>query len=353
VSSEKSAIFCKMVYSDEVNSSIKEGGIEDYYRSYTDEPHASRRKAIVKEHPEIKELFGYDWRTKYFVFAAVALQMFISTRVQNWSWPWILCVAYLVGGTIIQFLTLAIHEISHNLLFQSPFLNRIFGIFANSPLLIAYSISFRKYHLEHHKWQGDQKIDMDIPTATEGRVVGNNPLLKFAWIFTQVLFYALRPVLVKPYQPGRWEAANWAFCLSVDAIFYYFFGGWALFYLLLSLFLGLGPHPMAGHFIAEHYVFVPGVETYSYYGPLNFLGLWVGYHNEHHDFPRIPGSRLNKVRDAAPEYYDNIPHYKSWAKVLWDYVFRKDMGPYARMVRNVSTKAQQNANVDQDNSKED
>merc|ERR1719478_1606063 len=104
----------------------------------------------------------------------------------------------------------------------------------------------------------------------------------------------------------------------------------------------MGLHPCAGHFIAEHYAFNPGQETYSYYGPLNWLAFNVGYHNEHHDFPFIPGSRLPQLKAMAPEFYDEragLSECKSWPKVIYDYIMMDQVGPYARIKRKQKTTA--------------
>ncbi|XXG85726.1 hypothetical protein AAC387_Pa11g0758 [Persea americana] len=285
----------------------------DFFWSYTDEPHASRRRQILSQYPKIKELFGPDPWAFLKITIAVLLQLWTATFLCNAGWLKILTVAYFFGSILNHNLFLAIHELSHNLAFSTPVYNRWLGIFANLPVGVPMSVTFQKYHLEHHRFQGVDGIDMDIPSHTEGHVVTNS-ITKAIWVVLQLFFYALRPLFLNPKPPGLWEFTNLIIQLSLDAAMVYFWGWKSLAYLILSTFVGGGMHPMAGHFISEHYVFHPDQETYSYYGPLNLLTWSVGYHNEHHDFPRIPGSKLYKVKEIAPEFYNDFESYKSWSQ---------------------------------------
>lgn len=254
--------------------------------------------------------------------------------VRNSSWTELLILAYVVSGTLNHSLSVGLHELSHNLAFGAhrPLANRLLGYFANLPLGVPAFITFKRYHRDHHKYLGVNDWDPDLPTYFEAKLFSSQ-IGKIFYVMFLPLTYSLRPVLVIPKKPTQRELTNWFVQLSFDFSIYYFFGHKSLVYLLLGTILGLGLHPISGHFIAEHYVFIKGFETYSYYGPLNMITFNVGYHNEHHDFPNIPCYRLPQVRKIAPEFYDNLPCHNSWIRVLYDFIVCEELGPYSRIQR--------------------
>ncbi|XP_061390473.1 sphingolipid delta(4)-desaturase DES1 [Musca vetustissima] len=306
----------------------------DFEWVYTEEPHASRRKIILEKYPQIKKLYGCDPKFKWIAGSMVLIQILSLFIVKDFSWPMLLVTAYCFGGVINHSLMLAVHEISHNLAFgfSRPMYNRILGFICNLPIGLPMSISFRKYHLEHHRYQGNEVVDTDIPTLVEAKLF-DTTFGKFLWVCLQPFFYIFRPLIINPKPPTRLEIVNTAIQLIFNALVVYYFGWKAMAYLVLGSILAMGLHPVAGHFISEHYMFAKGFETYSYYGPLNWITFNVGYHNEHHDFPAVPGSRLPEVKKIAPEFYDTMPQHTSWVRVLYDFIMDPSIGPYARVKR--------------------
>jgi len=312
----------------------------DFLFRAAEEPHAERKRKILKAHPEVRALMGHEPLTKYIVLATVILQVFVAGYTRDWSWgPWLAAV-YCVGATANHSLFLAIHELAHGGGAKSITGNRLIGFLANGPITIAYSITFKPYHMAHHRNQGVDGLDTDIPTALEAWCVtatatsyADHTLRKAVFMFCQIFAYALRPMIVKPdlVPVDRWIVANWAVVLAFDAAVYAAFGRAAILYLLLSTFFAGSIHPTAGHFIAEHYVMHGTAETYSYYGPLNALTYNVGYHNEHHDFPSIPWSRLPRLREIAPEFYDHLPRCDSWPGTIARYILDDAISPFSRM----------------------
>lgn len=306
--------------------------VDDFYWSEEQEPHLNRRKQILKKYPEVRKLYGIDTSLKYKIFGLVLVQLVIAPFALQLHWSLFLLVSYFVGATITHSLFLAIHELSHHLAFKKRAHNNWLGMFANIPIVFPFAISFKKYHIMHHAEQGHEHHDTDLPTSQEAGLF-KGLWGKLIWMLNQILAYSIRPMLVLPQKPDKWIVINYVFQFSVIGV-YIFFAGWgALFYLLLSLFLAGSIHPMAGHFIAEHYVFEEGQETYSYYGPLNKLGFNVGYHNEHHDFPSIPGSKLPELKKLAPEYYDSLYSHDSWVKVLYKFITNSDISLHSRVKR--------------------
>ena len=163
-------------FSTGMRSNVGDGTEQEFFWTYTEEPHRTRRQAIIKAHPEVRysklyidvtlgavgltfayyeqvtKLCGPEPLTKYTVTAVVALQVLCTwllrdTPVSSWQF---LVTAYVIGATANQNLFLAIHEISHNLAFKAPLANRLLAIFANLPIGIPYSASFRvsfEFHL--------------------------------------------------------------------------------------------------------------------------------------------------------------------------------------------------------------
>jgi sphingolipid delta-4 desaturase len=310
----------------------------DFYWDTQKEPHALRRKQILADHPEVTKLYGIDPMLKVTTVLIVAIHIAVAIGLQYFAhlpyfWLIFIAVSYLIGATITHALFLAIHEITHDLAFRTKWMNNVLAYIANIPLLFPYAMGFKDYHSMHHWQQGKDGIDTDIPTTFEAKFF-RGFIGKLFWFFFQILFYALRPVFVKSIKFTKWHYLNIVVQVAAITVVLYFAGIWGFLYFLASLLLAGSLHPTSGHFISEHYVFHQGQETYSYYGPLNLITFNVGYHNEHHDFPRIPGSRLPQLKKMAPEYYDNLKSYKSWTGVILRFLFDKNITLYSRTKRN-------------------
>lgn len=310
----------------------------------------------------------------------VTIQLISFCLLRNVANFWIyLLSAYCFGGVLNHSLTLAVHEISHNQAFghSKPLYNKLFGIFANLPIGFPMSVTFKKYHLEHHRYQGDDVRDTDIPSLFEAKIF-TTTTRKLIWVLMQPFFYGIRPLLVYPKQPQLLEYLNFLVQLAFDLLVGFTLGWNIVAYMIGSSILTMGLHPVAGHFISEHYImfeankrqliekaserkqlkngangdsnheltecdFINGVyahngkmlipETCSYYGPLNWITFNVGYHVEHHDFPSIPGTLLPRVREIAPEFYESLCYHTSWTRVIYRYIVDPNVGPFSRVKR--------------------
>jgi sphingolipid delta-4 desaturase len=309
------------------------GGSPDFNWVDHTEPHSRRRKEILAKYgDQVKALYGYDLSTAVQVMGVICFQLVVAYLVRNAPWWKVVLAAYTLSATANQNLFCAQHELSHFLAFRKPLYNRMLSLASNCPLVVPMATKFRVYHQEHHSHMGVDGWDVDLPTYLEKNYIAST-LAKTLWVSVYIIVYGLRPVIIRPKPVATADVVNAVVVLAFDAAVLYTCGLKSLLYLAFGSWWGGGLHPMAGHLIAEHYSFYKGQETYSYYGPMNMLTYNVGYHNEHHDFPQIPHTRLHKLKKIAPEHYTTLAYHTSWTWVIWKFLTDPTIGPWSRMRR--------------------
>ena len=306
----------------------------DFKYSNSEEPHIQRTKDIIRKYPEIKKLMGRYPKTFLYAFFVVALQLAIAYILRDQAWWMVLIAAYGVGAFANHALFVLIHEFTHNMVFKSKVANLWGGIMCDLPNAFPSSAAFRKYHLKHHAFQGHYDIDADLASKWEAKLIGSNFIGKSFWLLFFPLFQAVRPPRLKEIKfQSSWIWVNLLTVLAFDVVVYMIAGPMAILYFVASFFFSVGLHPLGARWIQEHFLVAPPQETYSYYGPLNYLAFNVGYHNEHHDFAYVPWVNLPKIREIAPEYYNNLVYHKSWTKLWLKFIFDNELSLFSRILR--------------------
>jgi sphingolipid delta-4 desaturase len=274
--------------------------------------HARRRRALLAEHPSLRGLHGPDPRTAWLGALAVLAQLSLAALLSHAPFLVLLAVAVTAGAALTHLLGCVIHEAAHNLCARGTFANRLVALVANLPVPLPAAMTFRRLHLQHHRFFGTAD-DPDLPSPRGLHLLRGSPLQRALWLVTFPL-YGIggdRPVQA----PDRWELAGAALQLGVNGLIVLALGPKALLYLALCVPFQFGAHPVSSHFLGEH---VWGA-TSSYYGALNLLTLNVGHHHEHHDFPGISGLRLPQVRRLGG--YDALPAHRTLRDVLRAFFF--------------------------------
>jgi len=307
----------------------------DFYYTDSEEPHIQRTKEIIKKYPEIKKLMGRNINTVYYIIGVVAMQITIAILLQHQAWYIALLAGFCVGAFANHALFVLIHECTHNMVFKKKIYNLWAGILCDLPNAFPSSIEFRKYHLKHHAYQGNHDLDADLPGRLEAKLIGNSIFGKALWLLLFPLFQVSRTSRFKEIAfSSKWTWINLVTVLAFDVLLVMNFGWIPFLYLVFSFFFSVGLHPLGARWIQEHYLVAAPQETYSYYGPLNKLAFNVGYHNEHHDFSFVPWNNLPKIREIAPEYYNNLVYHTSWTKLLLHWLWDSNLSLYSRTLRN-------------------
>lgn len=267
--------------------------------------HAERKSNILQEHPQVRQLYGVEWRTQFYAYLCIILQ-FTFAYLSRESYKTAFVLGMSLGPYVNAGVLCFMHEASHMLVFKTPAYNRLLSIATNVAMVVPISEIFRQHHNKHHRELGNEDFDVDVPTDFEVKFVGNSSLRKALWLMFNMIILPARSMMRLPVQVDKYLILNWIACIGFGLSALAYSRSTALF-LILSLLNSQGLHPANTRQVQRH--IYNGEQsmrtseerptTYSYYGIGNMFTLNVGYHVEHHDFNRIPWTKLPELRRIA------------------------------------------------------
>jgi len=309
--------------------------------------HLERKRAILKDHPEVKELFGNNPYTSLLLLIVLPIHFYFSIYFSEFWWPIYLLAAYTLGSWLAFVLQVIGHEGTHRLVFKNGSLNRLVAIFSFLPLFWG---PFGTLWMYEHMWHHNVVVDKSFRYGKQSNGPIKKALFTCLFIVLVNIFFAISATRlgikillnlpnkfsgktdswvpndfkVPPY--GRfpqavngWTAFNILCCFIYNTILLTCFGWYPFLYQFIASMSMNGLHPLGMRQVQEHYFLVKGQPTNSVYTSWHTIFLNIGHHNEHHDFANIPWNRLPKLTAIAPEYYMNLKYYTSYIQVLVEF----------------------------------
>ena len=328
--------------------------------------HRERARAILRAHPEVKELFGHSAWSAFWCIAVPTAQLSLAVAACHMPFWGLVLVAWLVGAWLDGCMFQLAHECTHCLVFKKASWNRWLFTYTSLPMFLSGHHTWWIEHLNHHNDMGAKKdfisrrrsfflisrrsSPLFIPYAAIMLVmqVLRSIVGLVMYVFGDLLRGRLKPGkltlavladehLVSGYEKDKFAAwavfyplINLTVCGLLVA-YGYWVGGWSVawrpvVYLWLSqAFLTGWLHPLwLGFVLGISHVhgtdnYQPSASNYSWL--VNKLVFNAGYHVEHHDLAGIPWFRLPQLRKIAPEFYENLETIPSYTWLAMQFAF--------------------------------
>lgn len=318
--------------------------------------HRQRARAMLAAHPELRALHGTLPSTAAWCIVFAAAQIALALVVAGGPFWLLVLTAYVVGSWInLNLFTLA-HECNHNLVFKRASWNRGLFTLTSLPMFMSGHHTFWLEHPIHHNDLGAKRDFIKRRRSFFLLTRKLSPLVMPYSLFmlvTQIIRSALGLVIyLASLLRGRLDPGPIALAVLADEHLAYVYRKqrltrWAVLYsaafmaMLVALYAAGGWMPIA--YLLASQAFMTGFlhplmfgmvlsnshfhghrryqPTSSYYGWLNWITFNYGLHTEHHDLAGIPGRRLHRVRQIAPEFYDSLVETRSFVELTWKFAF--------------------------------